>query len=373
MQLNNLSLGFHAMEMNALLSGSFVNKLQEVASDVFKLKLHSKDGTKNLIISCNNFFVTNYKMEALKQTSGFGAFLRKRLENKKILSIKMHNADRIILIEFDVYYLILELFAQGNIILTNKEFKIESAFKRKEEKERIIRKEMLYEFPKTIKLNPFELEEKAFLKAIKSNEKPIQEALLQELNVANITAEEAIINAKISKEKKAKELNEKDLKKLFKEIKELHETKTQKLAPCVTEKQEILPFKFNSIKAKLQKISSINDAIDDLEAKQFISEKIQETGKTENKKLEALRKSIEKQKLIQKGFEKEIEENKQKAETIYKHFTELNELINAIKNLKPEQENEKEVMYKLNLLLKNLKNSEIKILSVKKNKLVVEI
>ncbi|MDO8627154.1 MAG: NFACT family protein, partial [Candidatus Diapherotrites archaeon] len=263
MQLNNLSLAFHVMQMNSLLSGSFVNKLQEVANDVFKLKLHSKDGTKNLIITLNSFFVTNYKMEALKLTSGFGAFLRKRIENKKILSIKMHKADRVVLIEFDVYYLILELYAQGNIILTNKEFKIESAFKRKEDKERNIRKEMLYEFPKTIKLNPFELEEKDFLKAIKSNEKPIQEALLQEIGIANITAEEALFNAKIGKENKANSLNEKDLKKLFKELKELHSIKEEKLAPCITEeKQEILPFKFNSIKAKTLKVASINDAID---------------------------------------------------------------------------------------------------------------
>ena len=36
-------------------------------------------------------------------------------------------------------------------------------------------------------------------------------------------------------------------------------------------------------------------------------------------------------------------------------------------------ENEQEIMYKMNLLLKNLKNSEIIVLAAKKNKLIIEI
>src|SRR3989344_3599164 len=364
MQLNNLSLAFHVQELNKLLAGSYVNKLQEVASDVFKLKLHSKQGTHNLIITLNNFFLTNYKIGALKQTSGFGAFLRKRLENKKILSIKQHEADRIVLIEFDAYYLILELFAQGNIILTNKEFKTESAFKKKEEKERTIKKETIYQFPKTSKINPFKLEERELEKSLKNSEKPIKEAILQELSIAPIVAEEALFSAKISKEKFSKELNEKETKKLFNAIKELHSLEEKKMAPVfVLENMEVLPFKFESIKQKTKKIETINEALDDNEAKQFIAEKIEQKHSQGDKKLTALKKSIEKQKQAKTRLEKEMLENKQKAESIYRHFTELNETMNQLKNLESIEENEQEIMYKMNLLLKNLKNSEIIVLA----------
>ena len=62
MQLDNLSLAYLIEELRPTLDGAYVNKVSQTDNGWLKIKLHSKKGSKDLIIAKNNFFISNYSI-----------------------------------------------------------------------------------------------------------------------------------------------------------------------------------------------------------------------------------------------------------------------------------------------------------------------
>ena len=50
-QLDNITVAYLVLELSALLENSYVNKVSEISGGVLKLKLHTKQGSKDLIIA----------------------------------------------------------------------------------------------------------------------------------------------------------------------------------------------------------------------------------------------------------------------------------------------------------------------------------
>ena len=97
------------------------------------------------------FYLTDFILEA-GQAQTFSMQIRKNIGNNKLKSFYQHENDRIIVFEFYAHYLIVEFFAKGNLILTDKENKILLNFRAEREKwkERKIIKGQEYQFPKNI-------------------------------------------------------------------------------------------------------------------------------------------------------------------------------------------------------------------------------
>ena len=130
MQIPNITLAYQVAGLKQVVEGSMLRKVQELENNWIKLKLQTKQGTKDLILTPNALFIAMHSMHARQNTSGYGALLRKHLQNKRILSFAQHGFDRIIVLEFQEYFLIVELFAKGNIVLADKEKKIISAYRK---------------------------------------------------------------------------------------------------------------------------------------------------------------------------------------------------------------------------------------------------
>jgi len=366
MQLLNLTLSYLLQEIQPLIKDSFVNKIQELSSDKFRFKLHTSEGTKNLFLFPNAIFFSDYKIEAKKQTSGFGAFLRKRLQEKKILSIKQHKTDRIIFFEFHDFFLILELYSNGNIILTEKNFEIISAMKKEESKNRKISKKEIYAFPESKKLSlektSFKEFSEKFSENLKEKNNPVL-ALVSVLDIAPLFAEEIFFELKIKENP-----GEKQLKKVFEEIKKIYSLK-QKSSPVVVKKGKekiLLPFKLSSLK-NFEKVSSLNSALDDFYSKQLFSEKSPEE---KPKKLIALEHSFKQQLEHKNKLEKEIEENRKKAETIYENNLLIQEISDSAKKGFEKDLAEKEILEKINSFLKSSKKN-IELVSLTKKKVLL--
>jgi len=368
MQLLNLTLSYLLEEISPLISNSFINRIQELDKDKFKFKLRTNQGSKNLFLFPLAVFFSDYKIDARKQTSGFGGFLRKRIEGKKIISVEQHNSDRIIQIELQDYYLILELFLNGNIILTDKEFNILSAFKKEESKSRKISKGESYLFPESAKLNPKTMVFGEFNKIFQETKKENSVlSIVSCLEIAPIFVEEIFFKLKLKKEKK---LTEKDLKKVFDEIQKMYSLK-EKSNPIKIQKGKeifIVPFPLTSIKNS-EKISSINSALDEVYSKDFFSEKQPEQ---KSKKLIGLEHSFKQQFGAEKKLEQQIELNKKKAEAIYSNNLLIQEIIDSAKKGFSKGLKEKEIKEKINVYLKS-NNKEIELISLTRNKAVLNL
>lgn len=216
MQINisNLTLK-HIIQENQILINGFINKIQTTDDNLLKLKIHTKEGDKNILITQNSFFISNKSEPAKQNPGGFSAFLKKYLFNQRIISITQQELDRIIIFEFPSVYLILELFAKGNIILCDKEMRILKAMRKEKWKDRELAKEQKYNFPSSRGQNPLKLDENEYIKKMKQNTKTVFGATLELINIAPLILEFIFDELKIDKKKIQIQQATKNLKKFL--------------------------------------------------------------------------------------------------------------------------------------------------------------
>ncbi len=128
------------IQENKDLENSFLKKVQQIDKDVFRFSFTRKD---LLVKIGKGFVITEERISG--EPSNTAMFLRKRLKNKKLLALKQHDLDRVLILEFPEYYLIFEFFGKGDMLLTDKEFNILFSFAGKKGK---------YSFPEPRGYNP---------------------------------------------------------------------------------------------------------------------------------------------------------------------------------------------------------------------------
>lgn len=109
--------------------GSRINNIYDISNKVFclKLDLKSKKEKEFLILDSGQkiYIINKFKSEKMLP-GGFCSKLRKHLKNKRIETIKQINFDRVVDITIGKdemeHHIIIELYASGNIILTDKNY-----------------------------------------------------------------------------------------------------------------------------------------------------------------------------------------------------------------------------------------------------------
>ena len=239
---------------------------------------------------------------------------RKHLSGKILSEVKQNNFDRVITFVFQDYNLIFELFSHGNIILTDKDMKVIFSFRKEEWKDRSIKRDSKYEYPKQGGLSPLKLREEDLIDIF--NQKDIVRSLVKNTNLSGPYAEEVCQIAGINKNKEKPDPEEIPL--IFNAIKALLQ---RKIEPCLQD-GEIRPFALISGGDIEKKYPSLNEAIDDIYFKDIIPE---------NPKLIKLENRLKEQEKSMTNFEDEIIKNKEKAELLRTNYPLIDEIIKAFK------------------------------------------
>ncbi len=347
MQISNLALAYIVEELRPLVVGAFVNKVQEIGKGTFKLKLHTKDGSKDLVVTDKALFLSDYAFPVRENPNTFFVKLKNSLLNKKIVSISQFELDRVVVIEFSELFLILELFQDSNIILTDKAFDVLQLLYQKEWKDRELKKGKKYVFPKTNKENPAKVSGETLFEQFEKSSAAILEEILSKVNISPVIISEILLELKISGKTKAKEISQKDAKKIAQKMNEFYSLKKTK-APSVLNGTELLPFEFGSLKNQTP-APSFSAALSDFYAKEYSG--APKIATAQEKDLNRLKSSLEQQKSAKEKLEKQAEEAQSKGDLIYAHFAEIQEIMQAVLVAHKKQLNKKEVMYKLNLAL----------------------
>lgn len=223
--------------------------------------------------------------------------------------------------------MIFELFSKGNIILT-KENKILTAIEYQKWASRTIRPQEEYSFPKK-EYNLLELT-KTDIKDLlnKSEKESIVKCLAIDLGLGGLYAEETCLLADIDKNKRPSEI---EITKLFEALKEL---KNKELDPRIiyenNEIIDIVPFPLLYYKnLKQEKAISFSQALDSYFSKEIETSKKQEF----ERKLEKIKEIINSQETTIKELEKSEQENKEKAELLYKSYELINRLLTELKEI----------------------------------------
>lgn len=350
-EITNLTLAYLLLELKPKLEGAFLNKIQAVDREVLKMRFHSKQGSLTVIAAPHALYSTSYSLPASRTPLNFAAQLQKHLCNARLLSARQHNMDRVVVFEFPNHKLIFEFFSHSNIILADHSLKIIACLKRETWKDRTISPGVAYLFPKPKGLNPAEVSEKQLAEIFSGSKREAIRAFISGLNVAPSVAEEIFLRSKVAKNHNADELKPREIAALAKLTSDFHSNISPPRLKPVLSGRLLLPFRLDVLGDKgLKEAESINKALDDDFSVAYLTKEARADGEKSAQETARLQHSLAEQEAAGKRFEAAVSENKAKAELIYRHFPQIERLMQDANSLLKQKLDAKDVMYKLQSL-----------------------
>ncbi|ODV94011.1 hypothetical protein PACTADRAFT_35750 [Pachysolen tannophilus NRRL Y-2460] len=143
-RISSLDIKLLTSEVDEYLKGYRLQNIYNLLnnSKSYLLKFAIPDSKRSLILDCGfKFHLTDFQRPTTQQPTNFVVKLRKHLKTKRLTNIKQVGDDRIVVLEFGdgIYYLVLEFFSAGNIILLDQDNKILSLQRLVDEKENNIK------------------------------------------------------------------------------------------------------------------------------------------------------------------------------------------------------------------------------------------
>ncbi|XBW38371.1 hypothetical protein QEN19_003958 [Hanseniaspora menglaensis] len=137
-KLTALDLEILVNELEQNLVGLRLNNIYNVQENnkQFLLKFQKPDVKQNLVIDCGlKLYVTKFSRNTPTAPSGFIVKLRSFLSNKKLTGLKKIENERTIVLQFSngMFYLVLEFFSSGNLLVLDESLKILQVFRVNEE------------------------------------------------------------------------------------------------------------------------------------------------------------------------------------------------------------------------------------------------
>ena len=347
MQIPNLTLAYQVLSLKPLLEGAFLNKVQRVSDKVFKFKFHTKQGSKDLIFNGAMVYFTSYKFDAEPGSHGFAAYLKKQLYNKRVESVYQQGFDRVVVLEFTAFNLVFELFADSNMVLADKSWNTLSALTYGEWKDRVIKRNQAYQFPSSKGLNPACLNANQLKEQLAGPD--LVRALISNVNIAPMFAEEALALAGLSKSAKLPDLTGRQWETLAETIQGFYaKPATERLQPVYySEQQLLLPFPLSSLKAAPKPFASLDEAFDALFSEAHLSKETTQKTAQASAKISKDQFHLGQQLEAQKQFQQAFLENQRKAEAIYTHYRQLEDLLKAVREADRKGISQKEILEKL--------------------------
>lgn len=305
------------------IDGSKVDNVYSMSDGIIISLFKSNQGNFLLrIINGKAIFLTEEKN--FSELTNFCSLLRKNLRGKGIEEIKQKGFERIIELKINGFRLIIELFSKGNIILC-KEDKIFGVYESQDFGVRKLKNGEVYLYPKS-KLDLFSLGREELKKILmESKRENIVKTLAIEFSFGGVIAEEICLRAEVNKNKK--ELSKEEIEKILDSLEEIKDLKLN--AHCVFDDGliDVLPFDLLIYKGdKKEYFKSFSNALEF-----YFKQEIKETKNIGLDKLEGI---IEEQKEHIKELEREIIEDKEKGDWIYKNYNLIEQLIKEIKESK---------------------------------------
>ncbi len=353
--MSNVDIFTICQELNDLLVGSRVDKSFQPTKDTVVMRFHKAGvGRLDLVMQAGaRVHISQYPLTNPQNPPHFPMLLRKRVKGANVISVEQHNFDRVLVIKMQkeqVYTLIVELFAQGNIILVDGENNIITPLKRKHWSDRDISAKREYIFPESKGINPIDITKEEFTLLIKESDSEIVKALARG-GLGSLYSEEIIGNTDINKKTNCQDLSDEEIDELFNSMKNLFNKLTNKeFNPMiVSNKNEVEklnkenPDKKYKIKEDVVPIDlkqyenfdkteykTFNEACDEFYSSKVKTEITNIQEAIWNKKVGKFSKRLEKQTETVNGFKNTIESSQKKTELIYTHYPKIENILNVI-------------------------------------------
>jgi predicted ribosome quality control (RQC) complex YloA/Tae2 family protein len=330
-------------ELKETIVNSRVNKVYQLDPKTLVFKLHKTDEPPMRLVmeAGRRLHLTTYALENPHAPPSFCMALRKYLSGAWITDVAQHEFERIVIFQFrtksGTLGLVLELFGDGNIILTGEKAEILQALVFKQMRDRNIMRNEVFQFPPSISVNPFKVTKAALQEALRnSGDTEVVRAAARFLGVGGFYAEEILLKAIVDKKRRCSELKDSDFTSIFDQLQSLLSSVTAPvLEPVIVLAEDgtfldVAPFRLKRFEAyKIQHFSSYNLALDEFYARATTIEKAVDSPQIDKltREAERLKRVIAEQEQALHEGENEAERNKQIGNVIYANSVEIENLL----------------------------------------------
>jgi len=370
--ISNLDLYFLTKELQYLENNRVDNFYYE--NDIFYLRIYVKNkGNQLLTVNPGKYIYIGQTKEESQFPSSFVQHLRKYLKNTFITQMNQITNERIIDITIDKkeedkvnkYHIIIEMFANGNIIFTDSQYNILNSLQKKKFKDRKIIVKEKYELPPKSKLSIFDINKDIFKEEFKESDLSIVKFLAIKLGLGGKFAEEICFLANI--DKNLKENFEFD--NLFNTLQTIINIPIKAYGLYKEDElYDFIPFDFKSINLEKKEFKTFNDVLLEYYSKFKILTDPKEIKL--NQELKKLQNRLEKQEKQKQQIEIDYEKYNTVGNKIYESYQLIENLLIQINTAGKEKgwEYVKKTI-KENPELKKL----IKTLNYKNNEIILNI
>jgi len=346
--MSNVDIRLILPEIKESAEGAFIKNVYQYG-DIFVLKLYIPGGgTSQLLIHPGHrIHLTEYRRKAPRVPPKYCVVLRKYLRDKRVISVRQHNLDRIVIIEVgddeSTYKLVAELFGNGNLLLLDPEDTIFIAMRYRRMRDRDIIPKAMYEFPPQRGLDVLNLESDSLQEIISDSDANIVRTLSSRFNLDSLSCEEICALAKVSPKVMVSDIDSQTLsdlqtglthfvEKLKKGVNEpnivLDDEPTEDEDP---EFIAFLPFRFELYQdLPVQTFDTFSQAIDEYSGVAEIELEDEQEQDALSREQKRLQKIIEKQNESIDNLDTKAKTLRINGELIYMHFASLQEVLDTI-------------------------------------------
>ncbi len=326
-------------ELKPLIADSRVNNIYQFGEKTIIFKLHKTDRPPiRLVVEAGRrLHATSYAEESPNEPPPFAMMLRKYLRDSWLRSIEQYEFERIVTVTFEtktgLLKFVVELFGEGNVIITNEQGIIIQALEFKKMRDRDILRNVVLAYPPPSGKNPFKVTVPELEEVLKNGgDTGVVRTLARSLGIGGTYAEETLLRAEIEKNKPCKDVTSAETSAIFAALQTLLTPVLEgKFEPSIIEDEEgsyvdVLPFKLKRYEGcKSQTFESFNAALDEFFLRVTAVEKAAGTFEVDKLTQEAkrLKRIVDEQEKSIAEDEKRTERDKLIGDTIYAHFLEL--------------------------------------------------
>jgi predicted ribosome quality control (RQC) complex YloA/Tae2 family protein len=339
------SFDLHAVvhELKDKLSDARVNNVYQLDAKTLLFKLHktSEPPMRLVLEAGRRMHLTAYSLEKPQTPPAFCMTLRKYLPGAWISHVEQYEFERIAIFHFKTktgtHKLILELFGEGNIILTTEKGDILQALFFKRMRDRNIVRNEVYKFPPSAGKNPFKVTRGELEAALKvAGDAEVVRAIARFLGVGGVYAEELLLRANVEKTRQSIALTDAEVDAIFGALQELlQDVSGFKLEPNIVLDAnggfaDVVPFRLRRYEGfKVQAYASFSEALDEFYVRVTAAEKAMagvDVGQFKREAERLKRMVADQEQALQEG-ERKMAQDKRIGDAIYAHFNELQTLL----------------------------------------------
>jgi len=345
MKSNLSSIDIHALveEIRPRLIGSWINNAYSIGEKFVILRFRkSTENPFELVIEVGKrFHITKYVRKKPATPNNKILMLRKHIKRLKVKDFYQLELDRIVVFEIESqlgdYKLVVEFFAEGNLILVSPENKILMAYRYKKMRDRDIHPGKEFLFPPSSETNILKLNEGLILSKINTPNQKVISVLNELLGLGPNYSKDVVLRANVTS-RRTDDLTDEEKERLVGVIFELQKVIAEKQFSCYCYKDDdeivdITPIPISRYSdLTVTNCSSFNDALDDYFSRQEEEPEFTEDKTVLSSKITKLKKTLIDQERHLENLKKQEENEKIKGDLLYANYTTVDELLRTIFN-----------------------------------------